>query len=486
MIDAWSDARWSRCGLRGWQSPWRPPPLLACSGGEDASPRDAGREASPPASATPIAERSLLQDLDALANLAPSFDPARIRRVGEAGDIRLAWMIADMMRFVAPGASDTHLALVTAFSRLTGQPEGAVGFWVDASNYLLANDVPAPDGYREWKGALYTRFDEEWAPFFGDADAEVDWRLISWGGVFIDSRPITAFEERPIEEGVDFCGCIPALNDPAVTDAGGGDWYPDDRLVFGVELNGEARAYPRHQMQVHEMVNDTLGGRRIGLVYCTLCGTAQAFLTDTLPEGVVTPTGTLELRTSGLLARSNKVMFDLHTFSFFDTFRGRAISGPLQDAGLELEQLTVAVATWGEWKAGHPGTTIVAEDGGIGRHYPFDPLGGRDDDWADLPGGRGGPAPAGAGPGPRRPDGRRDGRVPRGSRAGGAGAGPARRARGRHGAARRGRARRLRWRRRADRDAPVLLVRLEPVLPGDGGVVRERVSRVGGVGRAGC
>ena len=72
-------------------------------------------------------------------------------------------------------------------------------------------------------------------------------------------------------------------------------------------------------------------------------------------------------------------MFDLHTFSFFDTFRGRAISGPLQDAGLELEPLTVAVATWGEWKAGHPETTIVAEDGGIGRRYPRDPLGGRDD-----------------------------------------------------------------------------------------------------------
>ena len=359
--------------------------LLACTGGEDASPRDAGREASPAASAAPTPERSLREDLDALANLAPGFDPARIRRVGEAGDIRFAWMIADMMRFVAPGASDTHQALVAAFARLTGQPEGAVDFWVDASNHLLAHDVPAPDGYREWKGALYTRFDEEWAPFFGDTDAEVDWRLISWGGVFIDARPLNGFEERPIEEGVAFCGCIPALNDPAVTDAAGGDWYPDDLLVFGVELNGEARAYPRRQMQVHKMVNDTLGGRRIGLVYCTLCGTAQAFLTDTLPEGVVTPTGTLDLRTSGLLSRSNKVMFDLHTFSFFDTFRGRAISGPLQDAGLELEPLTVAVATWGEWKAGHPGTTIVAEDGGIGRHYPFDPLAGRDDDGPIFP-----------------------------------------------------------------------------------------------------
>ena len=72
--------------------------LVACSGGEDASPRDAGGDAS--ASAAPTSEPSVLSDLDVLANLAPEFEPARIRRVGEAGDIRLAWAIADMMRFV--------------------------------------------------------------------------------------------------------------------------------------------------------------------------------------------------------------------------------------------------------------------------------------------------------------------------------------------------------------------------------------------------
>ena len=357
--------------------------LVACADGEDAGPGAVGPDGT--ASAAPTPEQSVERDLSFLADSTPDFETARIRRVGESGDIRLAWMIVDMLRFVPPGPSGVHGALVTAFSRLTGQPEEAVDFWVKASNYLISNDVPAPDGYRQWKGTVYTTLVEEWAPFFDDADAAVDWRLISWGGVGIDDRPIRGFEDRPIEEVDPFCGCIPALEDPAVTDAGGGDWYPDDRLVFGVELNGEARAYPRHQLQVHELVNDTLGGRRIGLVYCTLCGTAQAFLTDVLPEGVKTSTGTLELRTSGLLSRSNKVMFDLHTFSFFDTFRGRAISGPLQDAGLELEQVSVAVATWGEWKAGHPETTIVAEDGGIGRRYPSDPLGGRDDDGPIFP-----------------------------------------------------------------------------------------------------
>jgi hypothetical protein len=76
------------------------------------------------------------------------------------------------------------------------------------------------------------------------------------------------------------------------------------------------------------------------------------------------------LRTSGLLSRSNKVMYDLRTESVFDTFTGAAVSGPLRDAGLVLEETTGVRTTWGEWKAAHPDTTIIAEDGGVGRSYP--------------------------------------------------------------------------------------------------------------------
>ncbi|MGH7540955.1 MAG: DUF3179 domain-containing (seleno)protein, partial [Gemmatimonadota bacterium] len=54
-------------------------------------------------------------------------------------------------------------------------------------------------------------------------------------------------------------------------------------------------------------------------------------------------------------------------------------SGPLQDAGVTLEQTTVVSSTWGAWKRAHPETRIVAQDGGIGREYELDPLGGRDD-----------------------------------------------------------------------------------------------------------
>lgn len=134
-------------------------------------------------------------------------------------------------------------------------------------------------------------------------------------------------------------------------------------------------------MEVHEMVNMTIGGRRLGIPYCTLCGSAQAYLTDAVPDGVTTPV----LRTSGLLSRSNKVMYDLVTRSVFDTFTGAALSGPLQDAGIVLEQATVVVTTWGEWKAAHPESRIIAEDGGLRIEYPLEPLRGRDDDGPIFP-----------------------------------------------------------------------------------------------------
>jgi hypothetical protein len=146
-------------------------------------------------------------------------------------------------------------------------------------------------------------------------------------------------------------------------------------------IGDEARAYPKNVMEVHEMVNDTVGGRRIGMPYCTLCGSAQAYFLDSVPPGVEEPV----LRTSGLLSRSNKVMYDLRTRSVLDTFTGEALSGPFQDASVKLDQTSVVASSWGEWKRAHPDTRIVAEDGGIGRSYPDDPLGGRDDEGPIFP-----------------------------------------------------------------------------------------------------
>ena len=284
-------------------------------------------------------------------------------------DIRVAWVLTDILRFA------NSLELIEVIGARLQEMLGAEGIagdpidlWKRTTNLLIAWDLPAFPDYQKFKKRIFVLVEPGWEPFFNDPDATIDWRWVSWGGVFIDDRPLGSTLPCPR-------GCIPSLDDPVVTPASGGDWYPDERVVFGVTINGESRAYPKHQMEIHEMVNDTLGGRRIGMPYCTLCGSAQAYFTDGVPEGIEVPV----LRTSGLLSRSNKVMYDLNTSSVFDTFTGEAVSGPLREAGIRLEQATVVSSTWGAWKEAHPDTTILAEDGGLGRSYPFDPLRGRDD-----------------------------------------------------------------------------------------------------------
>lgn len=310
-------------------------------------------------------------------SLTTSIDTTAIDALGETGDVRMAWLLADVLRFAR--SPTTRHALVEAWESLTDvdiadDPVATRSEWQSVTDHLIAWDLPASPEYREYKGRLFTIIEPAWQPFFGDANAAIDWRFTSWGGVLIDDRHLG--DIQPCVRG-----CIPALDDPVVTSAADGSWYPDHRIVFGIVVNGESRAYPKHQMEVHEMVNDTIGGRRIGIPYCTLCGSAQAYFTDSVPEDVEVPV----LRTSGLLTRSNKVMFDLNTFSIFDTFTGEAISGPLHDAGVILEETTMVTSTWGDWKKAHPDTTIVAEDGGLGRTYSLDPLRGRDDDGPIFP-----------------------------------------------------------------------------------------------------
>lgn len=347
----------------------------------------------PPAPEVPSAETSAPQAGAAIDRIVEGleeggFDSTAVGELAETGDARHAWFVADLLRFFG-GAEGAQL--VVTFETLTGvsidaDPDAETNPWLSVSNHLIAWDTPDYPGYREDKSGVFLLLEPRWEPFFTDADAAIDWRHLSWGGVLIDDRPFGDPDPCPQ-------GCIPALDDPAVTDAADGDWYPDEAIVFGVVVGDEALAIPKNLAEVHEMFNLTLGGRRLAVPYCTLCGSAQAYFTDRAIDtgtnrGTDTATGTDEpyvLRTSGLLARSNKVMYELGSRSVFDTFTGAAVSGPLHDEGVVLEETTVVRSTWGAWRAAHPETTIIAEDGGIGRSYPADPLGGRDDDGPIFP-----------------------------------------------------------------------------------------------------
>ncbi|MDA8584866.1 DUF3179 domain-containing protein [Rhodobacteraceae bacterium] len=278
-----------------------------------------------------------------------------LQQIAESKDPRLVWLISDLMRFAqGQGLSST---LADAASKLLGKDLSNGNPWGIVTDHLIAWDIPAPPDYLRAKRAIFTNIIPGWDKIFVEGD--IDWRLVSWGGVLIDDRPYDTTDEP--------CNCIPAADNPQVSSAADATWLKDDDIIFGVEVNGEYRAYPRRIMEVREMVNDTLGGRDLGIPYCTLCGAAQAYFTDELPAGIERPI----LRTSGLLIRSNKVMYDHTTYSVFDTFLGKAVTGPLADKNVQLEQAAVITSDWGSWKREHPETTVLLERYALDRDPNF-------------------------------------------------------------------------------------------------------------------
>ena len=227
-----------------------------------------------------------------------------LEEIAASKDPRIVWIISDMLRFVT--APSINAALTNAASSLLGKELSQRNSWGVVTDHLIAWDIPAPPNYLSVKRAIFTSVVPGWDKIFVEGD--IDWRHVSWGGVLIDDRAYDTTDS--------ICKCIPAADNPDVSSAKDATWLKDDDIVFGIEVNGEYRAYPRRIMEVREMVNDTLGGRDLGIPYCTLCGAAQAYFTDQLPEGIERPV----LRTSGLLIRSNKVMYDVNTYSVFDTF----------------------------------------------------------------------------------------------------------------------------------------------------------------------
>ena len=71
--------------------------------------------------------------------------------------------------------------------------------------------------------------------------------------------------------------------------------------------------------------------------------------------------------TSGMLYRSNKVMYDRLTNSLWNQLTGEPVIGPLWDSGIRLDFFPVILTTWEEWLELHPDTTVLDQDTGL---YP--------------------------------------------------------------------------------------------------------------------
>jgi len=158
---------------------------------------------------------------------------------------------------------------------------------------------------------------------------------------------------------------VPALTDPvreAVEEAD--RWLEDDDRVMGLVVNGEAVAYPIRILNWHEVVNDVVGGRSLAVTYCPLCGTGVVF--DATPGE-----GRMLFGVSGLLYKSDVLLFDRRTESLFSQLMRKAVSGPL--SGTELKVVPSRTTTWDAWKARHPDSSVMSLLTGHFLDYGTDP-----------------------------------------------------------------------------------------------------------------
>ncbi len=154
---------------------------------------------------------------------------------------------------------------------------------------------------------------------------------------------------------------IPALTSPEYVSAAEADFMQPDESVIGIELSGDARAYPLRVMDAHEAVNDLVGRVPVAVTYCPLCDSSVVF--DRRVDGQ-----TFEFGISGLLYNSNVMLYDRQQnepVSLWSQLMNQAVSGPA--VGSQLQTLPVEVTTWADWRSRHPNCRVLltgAPDGG--------------------------------------------------------------------------------------------------------------------------
>ena len=94
----------------------------------------------------------------------------------------------------------------------------------------------------------------------------------------------------------------------------------DTEPVVGLIINGKPRAYPLRILTRHEIVNDELGSVPVTVTYCPLCNSAIIFYCRL--DGKV-----LDFGTTGKLRKSDLVMYDRQTESWWQQFLGEAVMG---------------------------------------------------------------------------------------------------------------------------------------------------------------
>lgn len=344
-------------------SVWRIIPLafllvwLAACGPSETNATPAADENSSAATAVPtpqvLTNMTLTDDqartlMFTLTDGSRSEVDAALAQILEARDPRFVAVLIELLRGRQIGLVQYPdlVQIGESLDALSGQSWGID--WAKWITWYGGTDLTPPPGFTSWKGQLLAQIDPTFGQFLQDSQpSNVRVEEIQWGGVVVDG--------------------IPALNNPHMLPAADADYMEPWEPVFGIALNGDARAYPLRILDWHEMANDVVGGVPVSLAYCTLCGAAIAYdgrSTD-LDGNEVTYT----FGSSGFLFRSNKLMFDPTTMTLWNQLTGEPVLGELAAGEIRLKLLPVVLTTWADWQTEHPDTVVVDINTGYNRIY---------------------------------------------------------------------------------------------------------------------
>lgn len=135
-----------------------------------------------------------------------------------------------------------------------------------------------------------------------------------------------------------------------------------ERLVVGIEIGDEARAYPLQFIGYHHQVQDTVGGTHVLITYCTVCRTGRVYspVVDGRPE---------TFRLVGM-DHFNAMLEDRTTGSWWRQATGEAVAGPKK--GVTLAELPSHQLPLARWLELHPNSLIMQADPGMTDRYPTD------------------------------------------------------------------------------------------------------------------
>ena len=324
--------------------------IASCSDDNAAPPEDSALEPTQVASATavlPPVDLSAVdfRDLvywDSLLFAAATYPPPLMTRIvtalAESDEPAYKAVLYELALYPTPYREQAAYLLVGDANASTGEVLEVLG---ERGRQTPADDSAAYVAFKsKLMGTIIETFDEFLDP---QKPRLISAQEVVWVGVATDG--------------------IPPLDEPSfVTADEASSWIVPSDEVIGVVINGEARAYPRRIIDWHEMVNDTVGGVPVSLAYCTLCN--SAILYDGRLNGKVYRFGT-----SGMLYRSNKLMYDRETRTLWEQYTGEPVWGDLVGQGLKLDVLPVVHTRWIDWVARHPDTKVLDINTGFHRDY---------------------------------------------------------------------------------------------------------------------